>query len=101
VGCGLPALTKQPVCVSVQIGRGMGGVREPPHQVPHFGAVLTLVVLVSYLVWLYVVGEFGSVMAMGGRIIIDLAYYSLWVWAVLYALNRFLLVALEQLHEER
>ena len=85
----------------MQIECGMGGVCEPPHQVPHFGAVFTLVVLVSYLVWLYVTDEFGPVMAMGGRIVIDLAYYSLWVWAVLYALNAFLLVALEQLHEER
>lgn len=87
--------------MSVQIECDMGGVCEPARQVPHFGAVLTLVVLVSYLVWLYVTDEFGPVMAMGGRIVIDLAYYSVCVWAVLYALNGFLVVALEQLHEER
>ena len=86
--------------MSVQNRRGMGGVCEPPHQAPDWRAVVYLVVLVGYLVWLYAIGEFGPIMAMGGRMVVQLAYYTLWVWAALYALNAFLMVALERLHDD-
>tara|TARA_B110000444_G_scaffold16872_1_gene14444 strand:- start:546 stop:782 length:237 start_codon:yes stop_codon:yes gene_type:complete len=78
----------------------MGGVCEPPHQVPDWRAVAYLVVLVGYLSWLYVIDELGPIMAMAGRMAIQLAYYTLCVWAVFYALNVFLAVALERMHTE-
>jgi|TARA_B110000116_G_C16741440_1_gene538697 hypothetical protein len=76
----------------------MGGVCEPPRR--DWRAVAYLVVLVGYLGWLYVIDELGPMMAMGGRMAIQLAYYTLVVWAVFYALNSFLAVALERMHAE-
>ena len=76
----------------------MGGVCAPPHQTTDWRAVVYLVVLVGYLGWLYVIDELGPIMAMGGRMAIQLAYYV--CWAVFYALNAFLMVSLERLHAE-
>ena len=78
----------------------MCGVCEPPHQTIDWRAVVYLVVLAGYLGWLYVIGEFGPIMTMGGRMAIELAHYTLWAWAVFYALNAFLAVALERMHDE-
>ena len=78
----------------------MGGVCAPPHQTTDWRAVVYLVVLVGYLGWLYVIDELGPIMAMGGRMAIQLAYYACCTWAVFYALNAFLMVSLERLHAE-
>lgn len=78
----------------------MGGVCAPPHQTTDWRAVVYLVLLVGYLVWLYAIDEFGPIMIMGGRMAIHLLYYVCCTWAVLYALNAFLIVALERLHDE-
>ena len=83
----------------------MGGVCEPPRQEPLVEngacprAVVYLVLLVGYLVWLHAVDDLGPVMAMGGRVAIQLAYYTLWVWAVFYALNALLAVLLQRMHD--
>lgn len=63
-------------------------------------AVFYLVLLLGYLVWLHVIDELGPIMAMGGRIAIRLAYYTLCVWAVFYALDAILGVLLERMHYE-
>lgn len=89
------------VSVVQKNGRGMGGVCAAPRQTTDWRAVVYLVLLVGYLVWLYAIDEFGPIMAMGGRMIIHLLYYVCCTWAVLYALNAFLVVALERLHDER
>jgi len=63
-------------------------------------AVFYLLLLLGYLVWLHVIDELGPIMATGGRVAIRLAYYTLWVWVVFYALNALLGVLLERMHDE-